>query len=125
MKAASYALVLSALVACGGGAPPANAPSGGVMASQPASKPDDPQRPLSRAECQSLGEWMADECASRPNERSAHVEGWCTDIQRGVADGTWVAGDCTKNIRYMDSVCMRSAANVHTMMDCDQMVHRP
>lgn len=68
---------------------------------------------------------MADACANRPNERSAHVDGWCSDVLRGVTDGTWVPGDCMKNIKYMDAVCFQSAANVHNMMACDDSVHRP
>jgi hypothetical protein len=105
--------------ACGGGTP---APQ---PASAPAPASDDPMRALTRAECQSLGEWMAEACRTKPNERSERIEGWCSEIVRGVGDGSWVSGVCVKNVRYMDSVCFRSTTNVHSMRDCDSSVHRP
>jgi hypothetical protein len=92
------------------------------MASQPS---DNPGRALSMDECASLGRWLADACDNRPNERSARVDGWCSDIVRNVANSSWVSGDCAKNIKYMDSMCFRSAANVHSMMACDDGVQRP
>lgn len=68
---------------------------------------------------------MSDACENRPNERSARVDGWCSDIVRGVADSSWVSGDCVKNVKYMDATCYRSATNVHSMMACDDAVQRP
>jgi hypothetical protein len=108
--------------ACGGATPAPASSSTGVAAKQPT---DDPNRALTKSECDSLGQWLAESCANRPNERSARVDGWCSDIMRGVAEGTWGPGDCAKNVKYMDSVCFESAPNVHNMMACDESVHRP
>jgi hypothetical protein len=117
----SVALFLAlGVLACGGGTPP---PPSSPAAPTPSS--DDPMRGLTKAECQSLGEWMAEACRTKPNERSERIEGWCSEIIRGVGDGTWISGDCMKGIKYMDSVCFRSTTNVHSMRDCDSQVHRP
>ena len=124
---ATVLLLVGSLAACAGGTPPSAAPSSsdsraaGVAASQPS---NDPARALTKGECESLGRWLADACATRPNERSARVDGWCSDVLRGVSDGSWVRGECLKNIKYMDSVCFQSAANVHNMMACDDSVAR-
>jgi hypothetical protein len=125
MKRAAVLLFFCAGVAsgaCGGETPPPTSPSTGVAAKQAS---DDANRALTKSECDSLGQWLAESCSNRPNERSARVDGWCTDIMRQVADGTWVPSDCVKNVKYMDSVCFQSAANVHNMMACDESVHRP
>jgi len=123
MKATALMLFLWTTAACASGTPPPASPdSTGVAAKQPS---DDPGRALSKSECDNLGQWLAQTCANRPNERSARVDGWCSDIMRGVAEGTWVPGDCIKNVKYMDSVCFENASNVKNMMDCDESVHRP
>ena len=128
MKATVLLFLVWNTAACAGRpSPSASSPSSdsratGVTASQPS---DDPARALSMSECTSLGQSLADACDSRSNERSARVDGWCSDIVRGVADKTWVSRDCVKNIKYMDSMCFRSAANVHSMMACDDGVQRP
>jgi hypothetical protein len=120
MKATVLLLIFGSTVACAGSAPPpASDARSGVTASQAS---NDPGRPLSTDECESLGRWLADACSNRPNERSARVDGWCNDVVRGVADGTWARNDCVKSIKYMDSVCFQSATNVHTMMACDESV---
>jgi hypothetical protein len=111
-------LLLFCAAACAGTPPPAPPPTG-VAASQPS---DNPNRALSQSECESLGRFLADNCANRPNERSARVDGWCSDVMRTVEDGTWVPHDCLKSIKYMDSVCFQSAGNVHSMMACDESV---
>jgi hypothetical protein len=64
---------------------------------------------------------MSDACESRPNDRSAKVDGWCSDVIRGVNDGSWVDG-CEKRVTYIDSMCLESSSNVHTMMECDHSV---
>jgi hypothetical protein len=109
-------------VACGGSTPaPSAPPTSGSAATRRAS---DPNRALDEGECRSLGQLLAEACQSRPNERSARVEGWCGDLLRGVEDGSWITHDCLKHIKYMDSECLRSASNVHVMMDCDKSVDR-
>jgi hypothetical protein len=84
---------------------------------------NDANRALTSDECASLGEWLAQACQTRPNERSARVDGWCTEILMGVDRGSWQR-DCRKHIRFMDSACFKSTTKVHSMMDCDKMVDR-
>ena len=111
--------------ACAGRAAPAQEPAAstaGVTAPQPSS---DPGRALDEKECRSLGRWLADACENRPNERSARVDGWCSDILRGVESGAWVTGNCMKHIKYIDSTCFRSTTGVHDLMACDEGVARP
>lgn len=123
MKAFVAALVaLAGLAACGGEKAAEPPPATGVTAVQPK---NNPARLLTESECQSLGAWMADACQTRPNERSARVEGWCSDVLRGVENGSWVSGDCAKHITYIDSTCFRSTTNVHDLMECDHAVSRP
>lgn len=116
------ALGAAAATACGGSTPPAETPS---ATSAPRSAPagSDNNRPLTGDECQSLGEWVAQACQTRPNERSARVDGWCTDVLMGVDKGSWQR-DCRKHIRFMDSACFKSTTKVHSMMDCDKQVDR-
>jgi hypothetical protein len=121
--AASIAFATFASVAaCGGEKATEPPPATGVTAAQPK---DGPGRLLTESECQSLGHWMADACQSRPNERSARVDGWCSDVLRGVETGAWTTRDCAKHITYIDSTCFRSSTNVHDLMECDQAVSRP
>jgi hypothetical protein len=107
-------------VACGGSTPPPSPPP-----AAPAKSASSPNRPLSRAECQSLGELIVGACHDRPNERSSRVEGWCGQYERGMESGSFVQDDCAKHVRYMDAQCFQSATNVHAMMDCDTVVDRP
>ena len=126
MKATVLLFLVWNTAACAGRpSPSAGAPdprATGVTASRPS---DNPARALTTSECASLGQWMSEACESRSNERSARVDGWCSDIVRGVADSSWVSGDCVKNVKYMDATCYRSATNVHSMMACDDAVQRP
>jgi hypothetical protein len=107
------------VVGCAGSTPAASAPP----PAPPASRAADADRPLDEGECRSLGQRLADACQTRPNERSARVDGWCSDVLRGVGDGSWVR-DCLKHVRYMDALCLQSASNVHVMMDCDKTIDR-
>jgi hypothetical protein len=123
MKATILLLLFGSTTACAATTPSSSDPrSTGVTASQAS---NDPGRALSQSECDSLGRWLADACENRPNERSARVDGWCSDVMSSVANGSWVPRDCVKNIKYMDSVCFQSATNVHSMMACDESVRRP
>lgn len=116
-------LGVASAAACGGSTPPAEfPPSQSAASSAPAAK-NDANRPLSSDECQSLGEWVAQACQTRPNERSARVDGWCTEVTLGVDKGSWQR-DCRKHIRFMDSACFKSTTQVHSMMDCDRVVDR-
>jgi hypothetical protein len=122
-------LLLATMAACAGSEPPAETPSSAQPArSSGATSPqaaDDPARILTAPECESLGQWIAEACASQPHTRLAKIDSWCGDIVRTVDDGTWVTDDCTKHVRYMDAVCFRSTRMVRALMDCDRSVDRP
>jgi hypothetical protein len=123
MKASiAAALAFACMTGCGGEKAAEPPPATGVTAVQPK---NNPGRLLTEGECQSLGRWMAGSCQDRPNDRSAVVDGWCTDVIRGVESGSWVTGDCVKHITYIDSTCYRSTNNVHDLMECDKAVSRP
>jgi hypothetical protein len=85
---------------------------------------DEGSRLLTKPECQKLGQFMSEACQSRPNDRSAKVDGWCSDVMRGVSDGSWVDG-CEKRVTQIDSMCFQSSSNVKIMMDCEHSVARP
>ncbi len=130
MKATLLLLLAASAVACASTAPkPAASPdsssdesAAGATAKQAS---DDPARALTGDECHALAQWIADACQNRPNSRSAQVDGWCSDMIRGVENGSWESGDCAKNVKYMDSACFRSTTNVSNLMDCDRAVQRP
>jgi hypothetical protein len=111
------ACTVSASLACGGSTPP-------PAAAPTPSHANDANRALSESECKSLGDYVKDVCENRGNERSERVNGWCSDLVRGVDNGTWVDSDCLKHIKYMDGACLRSSSNVHAMMDCDSAIDR-
>lgn len=108
------------LVGCGSKPPPPPA----APAASAAPHGDDPNRPLTRAECTSLGQTIVDACTNRGNERSSEMEGWCDDMVRRNSDGTWIDDDCLKHFKYMDAYCFQGANNAHAMMDCDRNVDR-
>ena len=128
MKKALCFLLVAAATACAGTEPPSTTPSnptsqasrGGSTSAQAA---DDPARPLTASECESLGQSLSDACNGRADARTATVDGWCSDLVSGVGDGSW-ASDCVKHMKYMDSVCFQSATNARGMMDCDKVVNR-
>jgi hypothetical protein len=108
------ASALAGWVACGGSTPAPASPA----------QSNDANRPLTAAECQSLGDYLREACTHSANERSATAESWCSDLVTHIENGSWVDGDCIKHIRYMDAECMRSAGNAHGIMDCNRMVDR-
>jgi hypothetical protein len=130
MKATLLLLLAASAVACASTAPKpaasaddsATDTAAGATAKQAA---DNPARPLTSDECHDLGQWIGEVCQNRGNTRSAQIDGWCSDMIRGVATGSWELGDCAKNVKYMDSVCFRSSKSVRTLMDCDNAVQRP
>ncbi len=93
---------------------------------QPASgSATDPSRRLTRSECESLGQSIVEACHTRGNDRSAELDGWCSDMVRNNTESAaWVTGECVPHFRYMDSFCFGSANNAHGMMDCDKTVDR-
>jgi hypothetical protein len=113
------AMTCLALVATGAFACAHTDPTPPASPPKSSSASNDPNRALTESECQSLGQELADKCRDRPSSRSARIEGWCSELLRGMDNGSWVAHDCVEHIRYMDSECMRSATNVPNMMDCE------
>jgi hypothetical protein len=117
--------MLATVAACAASEPSPKDPSSqggtGAASKQPA---DDANRALTKAECESLGEYLADVCNSRPNSRSAQIDGWCSDTVSTVGSGSWVTDECVPHIRYFDSVCFRSTTSVRSLMDCDSTVAR-
>jgi hypothetical protein len=85
---------------------------------------EDGNRPLNKRECDSLAQVIVDGCNNRGNDRFTGVDGWCSDMLRRTADGSWIGTDCRNHVKYLDSVCFRGANNVHAMMDCDRNVDR-
>jgi hypothetical protein len=129
MKATVYLPLLAAVAACAASEPSAKDPSSlessggsGATSRQPA---DEGARALTKSECESLGDWLADACSNRPNSRSAQIDGWCSDIIHNVHDGSWVTADCTQHIKVVDAMCFKSTTIVSALMDCDNAVSRP
>lgn len=79
---------------------------------------ENPNRALSKAECDQLGEYISAVC-HETHTRQARIEGWCSDIVSRTSSGTW-GEQCTKNVKYMDAVCFRSTDNAVAMMSCDR-----
>jgi hypothetical protein len=124
--AGAAAAALALLGACAGSEPAPQSPADEAHPSGATSrqKADSPDRALTASECESLGQWIAQVCADHPNTRSSQIDGWCSDMVRNVNDGTWVNGECTKHVRYFDSVCFRSTDQIRALMDCDSNVAR-
>jgi hypothetical protein len=116
-------LIAFAAVAAGCGskeAIPAESPTN----EQPPSA-NDPNRRLTKTECVDLGHSVVQACHDRGNDRSAEVDGWCSDmVQRNTDSDAWVTQECVPHFRYMDSYCFGSANNAHGMLDCDKTVDR-
>jgi hypothetical protein len=114
-------LVVAAILGAGCApkeAPPPESPSTTAQS-------DDPNRRLTKAECESLGATIVDACNNRGNDRSTGADGWCSDMVRhNEGDGTWVGSDCLPHFKYMDAFCFRGARNAHAMMTCDRTVDR-
>jgi hypothetical protein len=122
------AIVVATCAACGGSAPPpaahasnAHAPvaAAGATMAQPA---DDPKRPLTADECETLGQWISEGCHGG-GSRSAVVDGWCSDVVARAANGMWVA-DCTAHIHRLDTVCFLGSSSPSNMMSCDATIAR-
>ena len=116
-------LAFAAVLATGCGSKetaPAESPSGAT-----AHTGDDPNRRLTKSECDSLAASIVDACKNRGNDRSSEADGWCSEmLRRNEGDSTWVGADCVPHFKYMDFFCFRGAANAHAMMICDRTVDR-
>src|SRR5579863_9032363 len=82
-------------VACASNEPPPAAP-------HPVPRPpsDPAAQSLTKAECESLSQWIGEACQGRASLRSARVDGWCGDVERGSLgdDAPWIA-DCVKHVK--------------------------
>jgi hypothetical protein len=117
--------MLAAVAACAASEPSPKDPSSQAVAGAASKQPaDDANRSLTKAECESLGDYLVDVCNNRGNSRSSKIDGWCSDTVRTVGDGSWVTDECAQHIKYFDSVCFRSTTNVRALMDCDSTVAR-
>jgi hypothetical protein len=121
MRIAMTMVVAALTASCGSKeTPPAESPSGATSQSA-----DDPNRRLTKSECESLAGAIVDACNNRGNDRSTEADGWCSDmVSRNAGDGSWVASDCEPHFRYMDAFCFQGAKNAHAMMTCDKTVDR-
>jgi hypothetical protein len=115
-------MVVAALASCASTPPPpVEAPS----ATAPQAADDNPNRRLTKSDCESLAATIVDACNNRGNDRSSEADGWCSDmLQANEGGGTWIANDCVPHFRYMDAFCFQGARNAHAMMDCDKTVDR-
>ncbi len=117
--------MLVAVAACAASEPSPKDPSTqagpGAASKQPA---DNANRALTKAECESLGEYLVDVCKNRPNSRSSKIDGWCSDTVSSIGTGSWVTDECVQHIKYFDSVCFRSTTSISSLMDCDSTVAR-
>ncbi|MGA2449369.1 MAG: hypothetical protein ABTD50_11865 [Polyangiaceae bacterium] len=85
--------------------------------------PDPASRGLAESECVELGQAMLDVCNHRGNSRSSQIDGYCSDLQRTIAESdAWLKTECLPHVRYIDSTCFRSATSVSVLMDCDRAV---
>jgi hypothetical protein len=127
MKALAFFAIVAGAAACGASqaqptTPASNPPS---TTSEPsgatnAQASDDPNRALTQSECDELGQYISGVCHEN-HSRQSRIEGWCSDVVSRQTAGTW-DGDCVKSVKYMDSVCFRSADNAPAMMACDRSV---
>jgi hypothetical protein len=129
MKALAILVIVAGATACGASEPAPATPTGATSnpnsdgtGAANAQGSDNPNRPLTRDECQELGQYISDVCHEN-HSRQARIEGWCTDVVTRQSSGTW-GDECTKTVKYMDSVCFRSASNPSAMMVCDRTVDR-
>ncbi|HXN30868.1 MAG TPA: hypothetical protein VN894_03360 [Polyangiaceae bacterium] len=112
-------------VALGAGCASTPPPPAEVPASTSAQAVDDPNRRLTKSDCESLAATIVDACNNRGNDRSSEADGWCSEMLRqNEGAGTWIGSDCQPHFRYMDAFCMQGAKNAHAMMDCDKTVDR-
>jgi len=126
MKAIALLVLLVGATACGASRPAAATPSqsssGDAVGVTNAQGPDNPNRALTKDECDDLGAWMSQVCHSNYS-RQSRIDGWCSDVVTRTASGSW-ADDCVKSVQYMDSVCLRSSDNPSAMMTCDRTTDR-
>jgi hypothetical protein len=113
-------------IGCGSKEPPqAESPANAAPQATATAAAEDPNRALTRKECEALGQSIVDACNNRGNDRSSEVDGWCSDmLVRAAEDGSWLRADCKPHFKYLDAVCFHEADNVRSMIGCDKTVDR-
>ena len=123
MKGIAPLVLLVGATACGASLTAATTPSSssttGVTNAQGS---DDPNRALTKDECEELGAWMTQVCHA-DYSRQSRIDEWCSDIVTRAASGSWLA-ECPKSIKFIDSVCFQSSDNPSAMMTCDRTLGR-
>jgi hypothetical protein len=124
MKGIALLLAVVGATACGASQHAATTPSGSSNEESPgatnAQGSDNPNRQLTKDECDELGAWISQVCHSN-HSRQARIESWCSDVVSRTAAGSWT-DECTKSHKYMDFMCFRSSDNPSAMMTCDRTV---
>jgi hypothetical protein len=120
-------ILLVGATACGASLPAATTPSGSTSTidakgATNAQGSDDPNRALTKDECEDLGAWMTPVCRA-DYSRQSRIEAWCSDVVTRTTGGSWMA-ECPRSIKYIDSVCFRSMDNPSAMMTCDRTFGR-
>lgn len=111
------------LAACGPKEPPSAPVSAPPASSAPAH--DDPNRNLTRAECESLAGAIVEVCEKRGNSRVQQIERYCADFAHGVAPGgKWFEVECLPHVRFIDATCIHGATSVESVMDCERGISR-
>jgi hypothetical protein len=130
MKNILLLLFVAAATACGGSG--ASAPSktaadsnqgetsAGAAAAQGG---DDSNRLLNSSECDELAGWIVQVC-HEDTQRSATIEGWCSNMTAKANDGSFQSADCAKHIKVIDNMCFRTTHSSRGLMDCDRSVSR-
>ena len=127
MKSIAPLVLLVGATACGASLPAATTSSRSAstrddMGVTNAQGSDDPNRALTKDECADLGAWMSQVCRS-DYSRQSRIEEWCSDVVTRAMSGSWMT-ECAQSIKYIDSVCFRSADNPSAMMTCDRTLGR-
>lgn len=124
MKGFALLLLLAGATACGASQPQATTPSKsngstndgtGATSAQGA---DNPNRSLTKDECDELGAWITQVCHS-DHTRQATVEGWCSDMVARTTAGNFT-DSCLKTNKYFDFMCFRSSENAMGLRNCDR-----
>lgn len=113
------------LVACGGSEPHASTPPAASAEPAPthAGTPDA-MRPLGKSECEALAQKLVDACNNVSGVHSARVDGWCSNLQHAVAEGSWVTEDCMQHMKRIDLACFEGTTGAGNYMACDESVDR-
>ena len=125
MRGIALLVLLVGAAACGASQHPATTNSQSSSTDEAtgttnAQASDNPNRPLTKNECEELGGWVSQVCHAN-HSRQARIENWCSDFVSRTTSGSW-SDECAKSHKYMDFMCFRSSDNPSAMMVCDRTV---